>query len=171
MDQFSEAIVSFPLAHHSRIKSTAYAARIEPQLPQTTTVALSLHAVQYSAVWDTGAPFTMIVPKVTRDAGLTPSGFRTSAGIDGVSRRRPCCVLGVVIRTAGGISCHISNATVLERNDQLGGIDILIGMDVMSQGTTIINRDSREQLRFIFVPAQDEAVHIALPENIRRKLT
>jgi hypothetical protein len=178
MKQSGEAIVSFALEHHSRIQSTAYAAQVKSQHPQVnlqqseTTVTLNVNTTQYSAVWDTGAPYTVIVPKVVRDAGLTPNGFRDSAGIDGEKlRRRSCCVLGVVILTAGGLSCHICNATVLERDDQLRGIDILIGMDVMSQGTTIINRESRRRLRFIFVPAQDEAVHIALPENIRRNLT
>ena len=166
------AVVAFPISDRHRIQSTVYAARIVRRNTATATVDLHLNPdrVRYCAIWDTGAAYTVIVPKVVQEAELIQSGFRMSAGIDGAVTRRPRFAVAIVMRTTGGIFCHLTNATRLERDDQLGGPDILIGMDVMAQGTTVINFGGSTP-QFMFVPILGSAgtsFHFELPDDIRR---
>lgn len=92
----------------------------------------------FSAVWDTGASGTVVVPKVVRAANLKSRGFRMSSGIDGVTRRRSIYPACIAMAVSQGIVLHHTEVLMLERDDQLGDIDVLIGMDIISAGETLI---------------------------------
>ena len=103
---------------------------------------------RYTAIWDTGATRTTVVPRVvSQSAYLVRSGFEPSVGIDGIATVRPLYPAAFMIQTEGSGSARshfmldLVNVAMLERDDQLfGGVDVLIGMDIILKGNSTLKR-------------------------------
>lgn len=74
-----------------------------------------------------------------------------TAGIDGIVSRRPVYPASLVMNaTATNLAIHFTDVVKLERDDQLGGIDMLVGMDIIATGETRIAKREDGNLWFTF---------------------
>ena len=99
---------------------------------------------------DTGAERTTVVPRVIRDTGLQSHGFCENRGVEGVVTTRPVYLASIGMPTSGGATFHTAELVMLERDDQLGGVDVLIGMDIISRGDLAITADENGELWFSY---------------------
>lgn len=144
--------LTFPLENPNRIICPVLVSRPVPDNNDGsgTTIAAS----QFTALWDTGAETTHVVPRVVDAADLQSVGYRDSRGIDGtVTRRR---AYRASILTFSGLTVpkgakevspsqlkiHATTVIALEEDSQLGGIDVLIGMDIIGAGDFALSYDS-----------------------------
>lgn len=147
--------VEFPLESPSRIVSTVKIGSPAVHDPETGEQQVTAFGRDFVAIWDTGAVHTVAVPLVINTANLTRRGFRRSAGIDGVEKRRPVYPASVFMPLNQGVTFHFTEVTMLERDDQLhkeGKVHMLIGMDIISRGDTTIAWRSDGRLWFTFSP-------------------
>ena len=110
----------------------------------------------FVAVWDTGASHTCAVPRVIEAAQLSQRGFITNSGIDGVRTRRPVFPASIVMATRDGVTLQFTEIVRLEQDDQLGGVDILIGMDIISRGMVLLAQKPGGGLTFTFVVEEEQ---------------
>lgn len=97
---------------------------------------------QFNALWDTGAAVTAITPKVAQALGLIPITYETVFHAQGQGRA-PVYKANVLL--PNGIEFH--NLRILEGN--LYGFDLLIGMDIISEGDfALTNRDGKTVFSF-----------------------
>lgn len=89
----------------------------------------ALHNIQ--ALWDTGASVTTISASLAKSLGLIPIGFENVAHAQGVGTAK---VYKINILLPNGIEFY--SLKVLEGN--LTGFDVLIGMDIISNGDLAI---------------------------------
>ena len=61
-------------------------------------------------------------------------------GIGSTPKQRPAYPASVVFRASDEASFHFVDVTMLEDDRQLGGADMLIGMDIIASGETRIRR-------------------------------
>lgn len=108
---------------------------------------------EYIAIWDTGAPYTVVVPKIIRTEGLLPRGFREFAGVGSKFRERPVYPASVVFSNSSGLYITYAEVTMLENDKQLGGADFLIGMDIIANGETRIG-NKNNKFWFSYKPEQ-----------------
>ena len=94
----------------------------------------------FLAVWDTGAPRTIVTPSVAAQAGLEPHGIVPIAGVTGEVRAWKMTRLVVAMqawadsRTQPHHQLHIvEEAAIAERDADLG-CQVLIGMDIITRG-------------------------------------
>lgn len=83
---------------------------------------------QYEAIWDTGATGTVITSKVAKELGLKPTGLITSNHAGGSSL---VSTYLVNVYLPNGITCI--GVKVIEAVLS-GNTEMLIGMDIISQG-------------------------------------
>jgi predicted aspartyl protease len=81
----------------------------------------------YSAIWDTGATGTVISKRVIEQCGLVPTGMTQVATAGGIF---PVNTYIVDIMLPNNVIFPNLNVTT----GDLNGTDVLIGMDIMSQG-------------------------------------
>ena len=113
--------------------------------------AVTAHPATFTAVWDTGAPYTLAVPRVILAADLKQRGFRPVGGINGPVQIRPVYPASIVMPVdAQNFVIRFADIAKLMRNNQLGDIDMLIGMDIISTGETKIARRKDGNLWFSF---------------------
>lgn len=114
------------------------------------SITLNHHPNPFHALWDTGAYQTMVEPRLLDELGLSPYGFQTFTGVDGVTVERPVCqatiaMIDIPLTTEADenvISLHEVDVGVLEHDGQLGeDVDVLIGMDIISRGDFAISQD------------------------------
>ena len=110
---------------------------------------------QFTAIWDTGAPFTIVVPSVVQAARLQQRGFRPVGGIGTKPQKRPAFPASVVLSTSGGkMHPQFVDVAMVEHDSHLGGAELLIGMDIIAKGETRIYR-RQGALWFSFKPEQN----------------
>lgn len=108
----------------------------------TTPIPAPL-STKLTAVWDTGAYSSVIADKIAQKFNFKPVGAKE---IHGVTGKEPTSVYLV--------SIHLPNQAVLEEVEVMScscdiGCDILIGMDVITQGDfTINNHQGRTTFTF-----------------------
>ena len=128
--------VSFQLTDPFRIVSRVGIGTPKTFNPKTGADQVTTYGRPFTAVWDTGAPFTVAVPRVIQTASLKQRGFRPTRGIDGGPPRLrpvyPACIW-MSSDNVGPTFCF-TDVVMLERDDQLGKCDLLIGMDIMGSG-------------------------------------
>lgn len=82
----------------------------------------------YKALWDTGAQATCITEQIATDLNLTPVTFKRVKGAYGGETTRP----------AFRVCLYLPNMVVIENllvtQAEIGGADVLIGMDVIVRG-------------------------------------
>ena len=105
----------------------------------------------FNALWDTGSTVTLAVPRVIETAGLKPVETGPVRGVDGVETSRPFYHGFIAIEGQGGIhALAMCELYALEEDDQLQGIDIIIGMDVIQQGDLVLSVDENKKHWFSF---------------------
>lgn len=70
---------------------------------------------RFTALWDTGAERTTVVPKVIRAFGLEPLEFGTIIGIDGKASPSPIYFASIGMVTCGGFAFSNVKVFALER--------------------------------------------------------
>ena len=96
----------------------------------------------YTALWDTGATNSVITDKVARELGLIPTGFTKCYDASGEK-----IVATYVVNILLPNSVLMPIMTVTEGN--LNGMDVLIGMDIISNGDfSICNKDGKTCFSF-----------------------
>lgn len=104
----------------------------------------------FKAVWDTGATSTSITPNVVSQCGLKPTGMINMSTANGM-RRAETFIVNVALQN--GMVVEQVNVAVSELAP---GIDVLIGMDIITLGDfAITNRNGRTVFSFR-VPSQAE---------------
>ena len=81
----------------------------------------------YVAIWDTGAMGTCITPKIVKDLGLISTGMKL---IKGANSTKHCPTHWVTLYLPNNFAFQKIQVTEIE----FSGGDVLIGMDVISQG-------------------------------------
>ncbi|MCH7498877.1 MAG: SEC-C domain-containing protein [Nitrospinae bacterium] len=81
----------------------------------------------YIAIWDTGAMSTCITPGVVKDLGLIPTGMKL---IKGANSTKYCPTHWVSLYLPNNFIYRRIRVTEIE----FSGGDVLIGMDIISQG-------------------------------------
>lgn len=98
---------------------------------------------QYKALWDTGATGSVITRRVVDECGLKPIGLTRVHHAQGTGTYNVYLV-GVFLPNA----VCIPSLRVTE-GQLAGNVDVLIGMDIMSQGDfAVSNRDGRTVFTF-----------------------
>ena len=147
-------VVEFKIEDSTRIQSLVRIGTPIGMDHTTGKLRLTTWETDFTAIWDTGAPFTLVVPRVVQTAGLKQRGFRMVGGIGSESKQRPAYPASILFLAPNSLSLQFIDVTMLEDDNQLGGADILIGMDIIAKGETRIARRDGE-LWFSFALEQD----------------
>ena len=91
--------------------------------PSVATPALK----RYGAIWDTGATASVITEKVVTECGLKPIGITKAHGADGE-------YLTEVYLVCIGLPNGVGFSSLRVTKGKMAGCDLLVGMDVISQG-------------------------------------
>ena len=75
-------------------------------------------------------------------------------GIGSTPKQRPAYPASVVFHTGKAVNFQFVDVAMLEDDNQLGGADMLIGMDIIAKGETRIGRKNGK-LWFSFTPEQN----------------
>jgi predicted aspartyl protease len=86
---------------------------------------------EFNCIWDTGATNTVISQKVVTECGLQPIGMTRVKGVNSESTKYTYLV-NVILPNGVGLA-HLK---VIESD--IGGSDVLIGMDVISKGDFVV---------------------------------
>ena len=96
----------------------------------------------YIAIWDTGAMGTCITPKIAKDLGLISTGMKL---IKGVNSTKWCPTHWVSLYLPNNFAYKKIRVTEIE----FSGGDVLIGMDIISQGDfTVTNHGGITKFSF-----------------------
>lgn len=110
----------------------------------------------FQAIWDTGATSTCISQKVVDMCGLTPTGMvqmHTASGVQNTP------VFLICMRLPGGVGFTPLRVSLVT----LTGADVLIGMDVITQGDfALTNAGGRTMFSFRYPPDQHIDFHAPL---------
>ena len=147
-------VVEFEISDPKRIQSHVRIGTPMSKDESTGKAQITAWGTEFTAIWDTGAPFTLVVPRVVQTASLKQRGFRNVAGIGSMPKQRPAFPASVVFLTGTVVNFQFIDVTMLEDNNQLGGADMLIGMDIIAKGETRIGRKNGK-LWFSFTPEQN----------------
>ena len=147
LDSQKLVALSFRIQDPRRIISEVLIATPINSNPSTGGWSASLiSGERFTAIWDTGSTITAVVPRVMAKTHLHPHGFINHAGIDGINKRRSTVLASIAMSTSGGTTYYSTRMVLLERDDQLGGADVLIGMDIISRGDFAVSADEKGQL-------------------------
>lgn len=100
-------------------------------------------AKEYVAIWDTGATATVITRKVAEECNLKPISMavvHTAAG----QKTSPVYIINVGLPNKVGFThVHVTEGIIADN------VDVLIGMDIISQGDFVItNKDNKTTFSF-----------------------
>ena len=103
-------------------------------------ITANINNRKLQALWDTGATHTCAIPRVVEDCHLKFAGYTTMTGIDNMQKQRELYFAAIAITESplgsenNLIAFHPTTVVKLEENDQLKGVDLLIGMDLITVG-------------------------------------
>jgi hypothetical protein len=133
-----------PVSH--KLITSAEAIGISSEKPgQKTTVR---------ALWDTGAECSVISPELSRALGLIPIGTTCIVGVNNTS---PAGKVKITLVLPNRI--RIPNLTVLVCT-LIPGADMLIGMDIMMRGDSIISNGGGTTLFSFAIPSFPEKMDL-----------
>lgn len=123
---------------------------IQRKLINSAVVEFNGNAVQAIAQWDTGATSTCISKELVTQLGLQPTGMikvQTPSGIGLMNKYMINLILNNEVR--------IMNLVVMDSEIGNQGIDVLIGMDIISNGDfAVSNFEGKTQFSFR-LPSQE----------------
>ena len=100
--------------------------------------------IEIDALWDTGATLSIMTPGIAKELGLKPVDKCIVGGINDASK-----LSDVVIVTLSLPNGIILNGRRLSINN-IPGVDILIGMDIITMGDYVItNADGKTLFSFV----------------------
>ena len=100
-------------------------------------------STRYSSIWDTGATFSMVAPRVENELGLQPVGYANVHHAGGQTNRVPLFYVDMLLFNNVRIK-DISVGVTSARD-----IDVIIGMDIINRGDfAISNRDGATTFSF-----------------------
>lgn len=115
-----------------------------------------LQGRQYTALWDTGATGTCITKRVVEELGLKPIG-KANCSHPGGCEMRDRYLVSLVLPNKVGVQ-DISVVDV----EQDGGIDVLIGMDIITMGDFVLT-NARDKTHFSFRTPALGGVDFSMP--------
>ena len=103
------------------------------------------HYQSYDAIWDTGAMSSCLAPKIADEMKLQPIGFMFIRGVGGENiMKRPVYL----------VDLKLSNGMIIKGvriiGVEVGGGDVLVGMDVISRGDFAIFHDEQGDMNMSF---------------------
>lgn len=104
----------------------------------------------YTALWDTGATNTVITKRVVRECGLKPTGMAEVHHVGG-SEIVNTYLISIFLPSQVGFR----ELRVTEGKDVLGG-DVLIGMDVISQGDLAVSNYDKKTVFSFRIPSIEQ---------------
>jgi len=123
---------------------------IQRKLINSAIVEFNGNFIPAKAQWDTGATGTCISKQIVEKLGLKPTGMinvQTPSGIGTMNKYMVNLILNNEVR--------IMNLVVMDSEIGNQGIDILIGMDIISIGDfAVSNFDNKTQFSFR-IPSQE----------------
>lgn len=123
---------------------------IQRKLINSAVVEYNNNFIPVKAQWDTGATGTCISKKLVTELGLTPTGMinvHTPSGIGTMNKYMVNLILNNEVK--------IMNVVVMDSEIGNQGIDVLIGMDIISNGDfAVSNFEGRTQFSFR-LPSQE----------------
>ena len=115
----------------------------------------------YSAVWDTGATNTVITRKVVQELNLRPSGKVSVQGVGAGDE------INEYIADTYLVNIYLPNRVLIigirVSEGSVGGGDVLIGMDIISQGDFAITNYDKQTWWTFRIPSNE---HIDFVEEI-----
>ena len=147
-------VTEFKVEDPKRILSLVRIGTPMSQDDTTGEYRVTAWGTDFTAIWDTGAPYTLVVPRVVQTANLVQRGFRRIGGIGSAPKQRPAYPASVVFVAPNAVNFNFVDVTMLDDDQQLGGVDMLIGMDIIANGETRIGKKNGE-LWFSFKPEQN----------------
>jgi hypothetical protein len=114
----------------------------------------TIHCINVTAIWDTGATGTSITSSVVRRLGLTPTGGTNVSTANGVVFQNTYTIdvglpNGVIIR--GIVATEVSS---------LAGADALIGMDIITLGDFSITNHNGNTCMSFRIPSLHEIDYV-----------
>jgi predicted aspartyl protease len=106
------------------------------------------------ALWDTGAECSVISPEISQALGLIPIGTTRIVGVNNTS---PAGKVKITLILPNRI--RIPNLTVLVCT-LIPGADMLIGMDIMMRGDSLISNGGGETLFSFTIPSFSEKMDL-----------
>ena len=94
----------------------------------------------FRAIWDTGAPRTMVTPAVAEAVGLKPEGMEIVGGVGGTIHEAKATRLVIAINAwhtdtfRPHLQFHLLDRAIIYDWDQSREWNVLIGMDVITRG-------------------------------------
>ena len=123
---------------------------IQRKLINSAVIEYNRKSIPVKAQWDTGATGTCISKEVVKKLGLIPTGMvnvNTPSGIGIMNKYMVHLILNNEV--------IIMNLVVMDSEIGKQGIDVLIGMDIISQGDfAVSNYDGKTQFSFR-LPSQE----------------
>ena len=125
--------------------------------------SVSMSQQGFVAVWDTGAPQTMVDVSVAKAVKLVPNGTTTVSGVTGEPRKCLKAPLAIAMqawkskRQQPHHYFHIVEEAVVVESL---GVQVLVGMDIIMRGDTEISADRASRRVLIWrTPIRRKAVH------------
>lgn len=118
---------------------------------------------QVQALWDTGATHCVITKRVVDECGLVSTGMTRVSHAQGQDVV-PTHLISMMLPSGVGFASVVATEGVLT-----GGVDILIGMDVMNRGDFAVSNLDGET-SFSFRMPSKERLDFVARENTRREL-
>jgi predicted aspartyl protease len=121
--------------------------------------------VEFKGLWDTGASGTVITQKVVQALGLAPIGITRTKTAAGETDAEVYLVSLKFPQSIGFVSLRVT------KGDLGGGLDVLIGMDVIASGDfCVLNHGGKTELHFICPPVGSEEMHKMIRQMGKPKL-
>ena len=118
---------------------------------------------EFRAAWDTGATGTCVSPQVVKSLGLKPTGHTLMSGVNKTTQ-----VSTYKVNLLLPDDIPVPNWTVSETGGLTGGVDLLIGMDIISCGNFVVST-WRGKTSFSFQFPTDKRIDL-LPKSSRRNI-
>lgn len=121
----------------------------------------------YTAIWDTGATNTVVSPKVAKECQLFQIGITQVQAFGGVIKNASVYFVSVFLPN----QVVFPRLRVSEGDIGAGQFDILIGMDIMSQGDLAISNFNGKTIFSFRMPSIADINIAAPPKNLPPKPT
>lgn len=116
---------------------------------------------QYMALWDTGASASVITKKVADELGLKPTGIAQVFHADGISIVHKYLVN---IKLPNNVGFGFVEVT----EGKLTGMDVLIGMDIITRGDFTITNTNNKTVFSFRIPSLEKIDFVEQDEKKRK---